>query len=97
MFNFNYKRIYLCIEDNKYYNSSLNIYYPINGFLCKKFEKYEDAIEEINTLNKQDYFLLKKRHCLIDICGFCPSIFDNYLLNYKLNKIYWLGNIKIRK
>ena len=44
MFNFNYKRIYLCIEDNKYYNSSLNIYYPINGFLCKKFEKYEDAI-----------------------------------------------------
>jgi len=95
MLNYYYKRIYLCIEDNNYDTNSLNIYNPIKGFICKKFDKYEDAIEEINYINKNNYFNLKKRHCLVDICGFSPSFLDNYILNYKLNKIYWLGNISI--
>lgn len=95
MTNFYYKRIYLCIEDNNYHKNSLNIYNPIKGFICSKFDKYEDAIEEINFINKNNYYDLKKRHCLVDICAFSPSFLDYYILNYKLNRIYWLGNINI--
>lgn len=83
-----YDRVYLCYEDivHKTPNNSL----PIKGFKCYKYNSFENADagwdKDISEYNKMSI-----RVTMIPICKWVPQVFDNYILNWKLRNIYWLG------
>ncbi len=77
-----YNRVYLCVEKSHSYGDK------IVGFDCKKFNSFETADKYF-----QNKYIQKDigRHTMIPICRWIPQIFDKYILNKKLLKIYWLG------
>jgi len=87
-----YDRVYLCYEDTKFTTS--NSYSAIKGFHCYRYKSFKDADcgwnNSSTTLHK-----LNLRHTMIPICKWVPEIFDKYILNWKLRKIYWGGKISI--
>ena len=86
-----YDRVYLCYE--KIEDEKPNTYFSIVGFNCYKFNSFENANKNFNLRSK---FKRKNiRQTTIPICKWIPNIFDKYILNYKLKKIYWLGKISI--
>jgi len=89
-----FNRVYLCYEETN--NKYPNTYGEIKGFNCYKYNSLKNANEgwylHRKQLNKLDI-----RHTMIPICKWIPQIFDDYILNWKLRNIYWLGKHTIRK
>lgn len=83
-----YNRVYLCLEIND--SLYTNTFGPIKGFNCYKFYSIESA--NFAWYNKKEYNKINIRHTIIPICKWIPSILDKYVLDWKLKKIYWLGN-----
>lgn len=81
--NLNYNDFYFCIEKKNDSSSK-----AIEGFQCYKFSNLEEARKEERKRNQDS----TKRSAIIPICKWVPSIFDSYLLDYKLKKHFWLGN-----
>lgn len=84
-----YNRVYLCWEDTNFMKPTT--FTPIKGFKCYRYNSFEIAD---NAWNKDltEYHKMEIRHTMIPICKWVPQIFDRYILNWKLKKIYWLGN-----
>lgn len=82
-----YDRVYLCWEDTNFYKPTT--YDPVKGFNCYKYKSFEAANKVWeNTL--YEYKDMKVRHIIIPVCKWIPKIFDEYVINWKLRKIYWL-------
>lgn len=81
-------RVYLCYEDTKLKNP--NTYSPIYGFICNKYDSFENANSGWYN-DHTELHPLNIRHTLIPICKWVPSLLDKYILDWKLNKIYWIG------
>lgn len=84
-----YNRVYLCYEDVPYDQPNASLF--IKGFKCYRYNSFENAVigcikdeKESNKINI--------RSTVIPICKWMPQIFDKYILNWQLRKIYWLGN-----
>lgn len=87
-----YDRVYLCYEDTKFTQS--NRCSAIEGFICYRYNSFENAHCGWNNSSKSLH-KLELRHTVIPICKWVPKIFDIYILNWKLRKIYWGGKISI--
>ena len=98
-----FDRIYLCCEYNV---NKPNTYSPISGFHCWKFDTFYNADYAWNNIitRNADYtwnnkitgnFTHEVRHRMIPICKWVPEIFDSYILNWQLKKMYWGGKITI--
>ena len=82
-----YDRVYLCWEDTDF--NKPNTYNPVKGFKCYKYNSFTSAdYAWNNTLS--EYKDMKIRHQIIPVCKWIPSIFDNYVINRSLRKMYWL-------
>ena len=79
-----YDRVYLCSEDTKL--NYPNRFGTIKGFNCYKYNSFENANTACNKYNN-----LNLRFTIIPICKWVPHLFDKYILDWKLKKIYWLG------
>ena len=77
-----YNRVYLCLEKD-YDNHGL----PIKGFHCFQYHHFEEAHKEYYNI-----FSRFGRPTIIPICKYVPSYFDPFIVNYKLKKMFWLGN-----
>ena len=84
-----YDRVYLCWEDTDFKPPKTSA--PIKGFKCYKYNSFEIADFDWNT-KLQEYHRMNIRHTMIPICKWVPCIFDKYILDRKLKKMYWLGN-----
>jgi hypothetical protein len=89
----NYKsfsdRVYLCWEDTNF--KLPTTYLPINGFKCYSYDSFKNADYALKNIIKPDNQSYKLRHTMIEINRWIPKIFDKYIINYKLKKMYWLG------
>jgi hypothetical protein len=81
-----YNRVYFCIEKNN--ESPIK---AIEGFQCYRCSHLEEATRESRKRNQD----LTKRAAIIPLCKWVPSLFDSYLLDYKLKKRFWIGNHSI--
>lgn len=88
-----YDRVYLCYEDTVTEKSTTHL--PIKGFYCYRYNLYTNAREAWN--NADDNKKENLRHAFIPMCSWVPEIFDKYILEYKLRKMYWGGNIFIKR
>jgi len=84
-----YDRVYLCWEDTDFKQPKTSA--PIKGFKCYKYDSFENADFDWNK-KLQEYHKMNIRHTMIPICKWVPSILDKYILDWKLKKMYWLGN-----
>jgi hypothetical protein len=66
-------------------------YSPIKRFNCYKYNSFERA-DYVWNITLYEYKDMKIRHTIIPLCKWIPEIFDKYIINYKLRKMYWLGN-----
>ena len=82
-----YDRVYLCCEDANLENPDTCS--VIKGFNCVRFDSYFAANAFIGT------YKTKVRHAMIPVCKWVPTIFDHYVLNWKLKKMFWGGKITI--
>ena len=87
-----YNRVYLCYEETK--NKTPTIYGSIVGFNCHKYKSFQDAENQFFK-DRKELHKLNIRHTIIPICKWVPEVFDKYILNWKLEKLYWLGGIYI--
>jgi hypothetical protein len=82
--------VYLCIQNSDI--SSKNI----DGFKCFKFKNF---IEADNYFYKNKYKILNDsiiyRYEMVPVCKWAPFRFHKFILNYKLNNIYWKNNITL--
>lgn len=87
-----YNRVYLCYEDvsNHQPNDSL----AITGFNCYRYNSFKNA-DKGWWNDRTEFNKINIRHTMIPICRWVPSIFDKYILNWKLKNMYWKGNIWI--
>ena len=80
--------VYLCIQNSD--KSSENI----DGFRCFQFK---NILEAEDYYNKKNYKILNDkiiyRHTMIPICKWVPFSLHKFILNDKLNRIYWKNNI----
>ena len=84
-----YDRVYLCYEDTNF--RPPNTYGPIKGFDCYRYNSFKNA--DIGWNNKTELHKLDVRHTMIPMCKWVPEMFDKYILNLKLRKMYWVGQI----
>ena len=84
-----YDRVYLCWEDTNF--NKPDTYSPIKGFNCYKYNSLERADYILNN-TLYEYKDMNIRHTIIPVCKWVPEIFDKYLINRKLRKMYWLEN-----
>lgn len=63
----------------------------MNGFNCYKYKSFERADYVWNNI-LYEHKDRKVRHTIIPVCKWIPKIFDQYLINRKLKKMYWLEN-----
>lgn len=85
-----YDRVYLCYEDINFKPS--NTYQRIKGFDCYRYNSFKNADYAWNNY-KTELHKLEVRHTMIPMCRWVPEIFDRYILNLKLRKMYWGGKI----
>lgn len=85
-----YDRVYLCYEDRNYHS---NNYSPINGFICYKYNSFENA--DNAWYKRTELHKLELRHTMIPVCKWLPSIFDKYVLKWNLKHMYWKDNVSI--
>jgi hypothetical protein len=83
--------VYLCIQNSDI--SSKNI----DGFKCYKFNNFEEADA---YFNKENYKIMTKgiyyyRHTFIPVCKWVPFRFHKFVLNYKLQNLFWSNNITL--
>ena len=86
-----YDSIYLCIQ-----NSSLER--PlIDGFKCFKFSNFNEADDYFNKTNNRKISENKEyhRHTIIPVCKWVPLRFHKFVLNYKLQRLFWQNNITL--
>ena len=83
-----YDRVYLCYEDTNF--KPPNTYSPIKGFDCYRYNSFKNADYAWDNHRREFH---EVRHTMIPICIWVPEIFDRYILNWKLRKIYWGGQI----
>lgn len=80
---------------NRVYVVKMRIWKPpdtcsvIKGFNYVRFDSYFAANAFTGTTK------VKVRHAMIPACKWVPTTFDYYLLNWKLNKMFWGGKITI--
>jgi hypothetical protein len=87
-----YDRVYLCYEDTKFTQSNRNS--AIEGFICYRYNSFKNA--DLGWRNSSaSLHKLNLRHTMIPICKWVPEMFDKYILNWKLRKMYWGGKISI--
>jgi hypothetical protein len=65
--------IYLCIKHNK------------NYYECSKYDSYQIADKVFNEKYKYEQNISST---MIPVCRFIPIYFHNYILHYKLSKIF---------
>lgn len=82
-----YDRVYLCYEDANFRPS--NTYSLIKGFDCYRYNSFENADYAWDN-NRTELHKLEVRHTMIPICRWVPEIFDKYILNWKLQNMYWV-------
>ena len=82
-----YDRVYLCWEDINI--NSPTAQKPINGFKCYKFNSFNDA-DNAWEKGLREYKEMNIRHSTIPVCKWVPEIFDNYIINRRLQKMFWL-------
>ena len=85
-----YDRVYLCYEDTNF--KPPNTYAAIKGFDCYRYNSFENANYGWKN-NMEEFHKLKVRHTMIPMCRWVPEMFDKYILNWKLRKMYWGGQI----
>ncbi len=75
MLNRNYfSDFYLCsIKKNQSY------------YVCKKYDSYEKSLEELNNNSNNDSNIDSQ---IVSICKFYPTIYQQLMLRYKVNKKY---------
>jgi hypothetical protein len=83
-------RIYLCWEDTNFKSPTTHL--PINGFKCYRYNSFHCADYAWKNIIKPDYEPHKLRNTIIPINFWVPIIFDKYIINYQLKKMYWLGD-----
>ena len=82
-----YNRVYLCWEDTNF--DKPTTHNPVKGFKCYKYNSFEGA-DNVWQNRMTEYKNMKIRHIIIPVCKWIPQIFDEYVINRKLRKIYWL-------
>jgi len=85
-----YDRVYLCYEDTNF--KPPNTYSAIKGFDCYRYNSFENADYAWDNHRRE---FNKLRHTMIPMCRWVPEFFDIYILNWKLRKIYWGGQISM--
>jgi hypothetical protein len=85
-------RVYLCCEDTGFKNPGTTT--AIKGFNCYRYTSFIHADAGWDK-DRAEFHKLNIRHTMIPVCKWIPVIFDKYILNWKLKKIYWYGNINI--
>lgn len=86
-----YDTVYLCIQNSPVSTPR------IDGFKCFKFSDFNEADDYfIKTNNKiinenKEYH----RHTMIAICKWIPLRFHKFVLNYKLQNLFWQNNITL--
>lgn len=83
-----YNRVYLCVEITDCKSDKIS--QPIKGFNCYIYNSIENADLAWNT-KLTEYHKMNIRHTILPICKWVPIPLDKYILNWKLNNIYWLG------
>ncbi len=83
--------VYLCIQNSK---SSDPL---IDGFKCYKFNSFAEADD---YYNKNNYKLITDnkyyyRHTIIPVCKWIPYRYHKFIINYKLQNIFWRNNITL--
>jgi len=86
-----FDRVYLCWEDTNF--KPPTTYGPIKGFDCYRYNSFKNA--DIGWNNKNELHKIDVRHTMIPICKWVPEIFDKYILNWKLQNMYWGGKISM--
>jgi hypothetical protein len=85
-----YNRVYLCWEDTNFKQPTT--YKPIMGFKCYRYSSFENADYILNNLREtRPSLIASNRHTMIPMCKWVPEIFDKYILDYKLKRMYWLS------
>lgn len=83
-----YDRVYLCYKET---NNKPPTYDPNVGVInCHKYKSFQDA-ENWLFIYRKEIHTLNIRYTMIPICKWVPEVFDNYILNWKLENSYWLG------
>jgi hypothetical protein len=88
--NYWFNRVYLCWEYAIFRKPDSSL--PIKGFKCYRFNNFENANNGRNYLLENDQESPNVRHTMIPICKWVPQVFDKYILNWKLQNIYWKGH-----
>jgi len=82
--------VYLCIQNSN--KSSENI----DGFKCFQFKNF---LEARDYYKKKNYKILNDniiyRHTMIPICKWSPIRLHKFILNYKLNSLFWKNDITL--
>lgn len=83
--------VYLCIQNSE---SSHPL---IDGFRCYKFNNFKEADK---YLNKENYKIMTggihyHRHTMIPVCKWIPYRYHKFIINYKLQNIFWRNNITL--
>lgn len=87
-----YDRVYLCYENTRL--KPPNTYAPIIGFHCYRYNSFYSADHAWAT-HHTDLHPLNVRHTMLSVCKWVPQMFDPFILQWKLKRIYWGGNIHI--
>ena len=86
-----YDSVYLCIQ-----NSSVTSPH-IDGFKCFKFSNFKEADDYFNKTNNKNLPENKEyhRHTMIPVCKWTPLRLHKFVLNYKLQNLFWKNNITL--
>ena len=83
-----YNRVYLCWEDTNF--DKPHTVNPVKGFNCYKYDSFEAADNVWQNTVSNKYKDMKIRSTIIPVCKWIPQIFDEYVINKQLRKMYWL-------
>jgi hypothetical protein len=77
-----FDRFYLCVYDNKMHHIS---------FKCEKFNTFYEADFKCKLYNRnKNANFWEARTTIVSVCAFVPKVFDKYILDWKLKKIFWI-------
>jgi hypothetical protein len=90
-------RTYLCLERESSTNNNQIVgfdCYQYNNNNAKSDDRWYSYLQFISNINSTTTTLLynKRRHTVLHVCKWVPPIFDKYILDWKLQNKYWLGN-----
>jgi hypothetical protein len=85
--NYWFDSVYLCIQNS---DSSQPV---IDGFKCYKFNNFDEADDYYNKrfTETNEYH----RHTIVPVCKWTPFRFHKFVLNYKLQQLFWKNNITL--